>query len=76
VRHEGYEDLAEEITISPGAILERRYTLKKQRGKAWYGAWIGGSVALVAGAAALVAAGNEEAGTSPQPLPGPPPPPP
>jgi hypothetical protein len=76
VQKEGYEDLAEEITVSPGSILERSYTMKKRRGKTWYGAWIGGSVALIAGVAALVAAGSDQAGSSVQPLPGPPPPPP
>ena len=33
----GYKELNETITISPSATLERRYTLERRRGAAWYG---------------------------------------
>jgi hypothetical protein len=76
VRHEGCEDLVDDITISPNAILERSYVLEKKRGKGWYAAWIGGAAVAAGGVAALIAAGASTGDEpAPQPLPGPPGPP-
>lgn len=72
-REKGYEDLTEEITISPNATLERSYALKKKRSGMWYAGWGTAAAAVVAGTIALLSGGSSSA--TDQPLPGAPPPP-
>ena len=36
VQREGYEDLTDEVEISPNSILERSYSLSKKHGLWWY----------------------------------------
>jgi hypothetical protein len=70
--HERYRDLTEEVTISPGATLERPYELSKRRSGLWYATWITAGVGAVVG---LVAALTHGGNTTQEPLPGAPPPP-
>lgn len=75
IHAEGFKDLTESITISPGSTLERSYHLLKQRGKTWYGTVGTGAAGVVAGVVWLVSRG----GTPPaalKPLPEAPAPPP
>jgi hypothetical protein len=72
VKAPGYQSVTEQITISPGATLERSYTLKKNRGATWYAAIAAGAAAVVGGVLAIAGGG----GTTPEePLPEAPPPP-
>lgn len=76
VRAESYNDVIETITISPGATLERNYTLGKHRGTTWYATRWGAAAAIAVGAAALIARSKDEGPPPPpEPLPGAPPPP-
>ena len=75
VRREGYQDLTDEIAISPGSTLEQDYILKKNRGAWWY-TWRGTAVAAATlGLANLVTSGVDGAPSAEQELPGPPDPP-
>lgn len=74
VRHPGYQDVSEEVVVSPGATLERRYRLEKKRGAMWY-ASRGGVVAGVIGTVALLVGRNGGGAATATPLPGAPPPP-
>jgi hypothetical protein len=72
IRHPGYRDLTEEITIPPNSTLERTYQLEKRRGKWWYATRAG----VVVGLATLGAALRTHKSTpTEQPLPPAPPPP-
>jgi hypothetical protein len=73
VRAPGYEDLSEEITISPGSTLERPYRLAKRRGGMWYATRITGALGVVGGLIAALAGKGETSTLKPLPeAPGPP----
>jgi hypothetical protein len=72
----GYENVVEEVTISPNATLERSYQMTKQRGTMWY-VTRGAVLAAAVGAVVLLAGGSgDDEPSGPEPLPGAPPPPP
>jgi PEGA domain len=75
VRAAGYEDVVEDITISPSSTLERSYEMKKKRTTGWY-VTRGGVVALAAGALTYMLMRGEDEASGADPLPGAPPPPP
>ncbi len=72
IRYPRYQDLTEEIVISPNSTLERSYQLVKRRGKWWYASRFGAVVGAVTLGAALR---SHKTSTPPQPLPPAPPPP-
>ena len=75
VRAAGYEDVVEDITISPSSTLERSYEMQKKRTTGWY-VTRGGAVALAAGALTYFLLRGEDEDSGADPLPGAPPPPP
>jgi hypothetical protein len=74
VRSPGYVEVVEDVVLSPGATVERRYRLDKKRGAWWY-ASRGGAVAGLIGGAVALFAGKDGGGTTTATLPGAPPPP-
>lgn len=72
LRAAGYRDLTDEITISPNALLERRYALTRRRGAWWYAMRAG---AVVGATSIALAARGHSKDTVEQPLPAAPPPP-
>ncbi len=74
VHAHGYNDVTEEITISPNSTLERSYHLGKRRGATWYGVVGTGAAGVVVGLVALIGKGSTPA-TTLDPLPEAPPPP-
>jgi hypothetical protein len=75
VRAPGYKDATDEVTIAPGANLERAYALQKGRSPAWYATWGAAAVGVVVGGIALASGGGGSGTTEPTALPGAPPPP-
>lgn len=74
VAAEGRRPVVEEITISPGATLEKTYLLPKARTRVWYATTIGATLGVVGGLVAILAGrGGDDGGpgTLPEP-PGPP----
>jgi hypothetical protein len=69
-----YKSATEQITISPGATLERSYVLEKGRGPKWYAA-AAGAVAIVGGVVALLVGNGSSSAATATPLPSAPPPP-
>lgn len=74
VAREGRQPVVEEITISPGATLEKSYVLRRARTRAWYATTIGATLGVVGGLVALIAGGGG-GDEGPGPLPEPPLPP-
>ena len=75
LRAKGHRDVTDEITISPGATLERSYHLAKARTGRWYAMAAAGTAALVAGVVALAGSKGNGTTATESPLPGPPSPP-
>lgn len=73
VRYPGFRDVTEQVTIAPGATLERSYQLTKRRGRLWYASRVGVALGVVGGIVAVLA--RPGATSSPTPLPEAPPPP-
>ncbi len=75
VRAAGYEEVVEDVTISPSSTLERPYEMKRKRTTSWY-VTRGGAMALAAGALTYFLLRGDDQSSGAEPLPGPPPPPP
>jgi hypothetical protein len=75
IRHPDYQDITEDVEISPNTVVSRPYALRKNRGLLWYATRVGTPVVAVAGVLAAVLSGGDDKTDQPEPLPGPPDPP-